>query len=136
MGVLESAMVTANSSSANRHERDAEVTSDEASHTYYLRPGTPLCVSFPKSVSGVWSMFFAEFDPDNILTLYYDRWCENPNSKYHEIIGSMRSSGASDIMIRDHIKETWRSAGNAASIEVIILYHIVLYSIQTFALIM
>ena len=44
----------------------------------------------------------------------------------------MRASGASDITIRDHIKEKWRSAGNVASAEVIILHYIVLYSTQSY----
>eukprot|EP00928_Gymnodinium_smaydae_P018535 TRINITY_DN17056_c0_g1_i1.p1 TRINITY_DN17056_c0_g1~~TRINITY_DN17056_c0_g1_i1.p1 ORF type:complete len:388 (-),score=61.34 TRINITY_DN17056_c0_g1_i1:305-1468(-) len=115
--VLASPVATPFSAMLNRHVRDGDISFDEESHTYYLHPGTPSCRRFPTSVSGVWSMFFEEFDPDQTLDLYFDRWCVNPNSKYHDTIITMRGAGHSDMAIREHIKDTWKAAGEAASTE-------------------
>ena len=122
MAILESAVVTSSSTLANKHVRDDDVTFEESTHTYFLHPGTPLCQRFPKSVSAVWGMFFEEFDPDKVLSLYYDSWCRNPQSKYFETITHMRSSGDSDVTIRSHIKDGWRSAGATASSQARVIY--------------
>ena len=112
---LASASVTHNSAVVNKHARDTGVSFEESSHTYYLHSFTSNRKKFPMSVSTVWERYFPKFNPDEILRLYYDRWCYDATNKYHKTITEGRSSGMSHSDIRDHIKEIWRVDGETAS---------------------
>ena len=119
---LSSTVVTRNPEELYAHRLDAFVEFSPECHKYYLLSGdlsdTQLSSrrEFPISVSGVWGAYFEAFDADAIIARYYDRWAENPSSKYYPMIAELRGRGFADSKIKLRIKIQWSDAGELASL--------------------
>ncbi len=86
-----------NLSKINEHERDMRIRFEEEPHIYYIDDE-----SYDISVTKFVHDFFEKFEPDKIITKFYDMWQSNENSKYFGLS-------------IDEIKETWEKAGLHAS---------------------
>ena len=85
---------------------DERVAFNEPTHTYFLDGR-----AVPISVTSVVGRLFSEFDPDETLVLYYERWKSSGSSKYEDVI----SSSATDDEAKAAIKLQWEAAGRQAS---------------------
>ena len=78
----------------------------EPTHNYFLDGR-----AVPISVTSVVGRLFSEFDPEETLSLYYQRWKSSGSSKYEDVI----SSAANDDEAKAAIKLQWETAGTQAS---------------------
>ena len=115
--LLDSAVVTVNSAMVNCHIRDSAIKIVEAEHRYILHAGSVMEMVFPISVSGLWGMYFAKFDPVSVTTEYYGRWAVNPLSRYYDVIAGYRREGLADSQIAKRIRDAWADKGVVASAE-------------------
>jgi len=95
----------------NPHLLDERISFIEDSHTYILDGDQ----KFPMSVSGVWSLFFDQFEPSKTIDRYYDGWAINKHSKYHSFISEQMAFGKADEEIKLEISASWARAGEEAS---------------------
>ena len=59
--------------------------------------------------------FFYKFDATEQIEYFFDRWAENPNSKYFQHICASRRRALSDEQIKQEIIDTWTKKGEIAS---------------------
>jgi hypothetical protein len=109
------AIGVAKSHEVNRHPRDKHIFLDEMRHVYVYTSSSGTRTEFPISVSGVWEKYFQKFDPVVVTTSYFERWAENPSSKYYEDIATGRACGRTDSEIQIDIMDAWTARGAAAS---------------------
>lgn len=86
-----------NLSKINKHERDSRIRFDEKPHIYYVDE-----VAYDISVTKFVHDFFEKFNPDTVISKFYEYWQSNENSEYF---------GLSP----EEIKEMWKQNGMEAS---------------------
>lgn len=64
----------------NSHERDSRISFDEEPHIYYV-DGIPYDIS----VTGFIKEFTHEFNEDEVINKYYNKWQSNKNHKYYNL---------------------------------------------------
>ena len=112
---LTSVVICPDSERRNHHPRDLRISFEEKCHLYKLDAETCEEQVFPISVSGLWGMYFEQFNAGQIIQDYYDMWCSDPQSKYYEMIEAGRASGQCDVLIQQSIRLTWEWNGLLAS---------------------
>ena len=95
----------------NQHQRDRLIKFFEDTHSYVFDD----ILKFPISASGVWAKFFSDFNPEEIVEKYFDRWAWNESSEYYNRIWEGRNRGFCDDYIKLDIINGWRAAGDEAS---------------------
>jgi len=88
------------------HKRDKYVkeSPNYAQDHIYLIRGVPHTEKGYKSTTTWLKQFFEEFDSDGVIDQYYDRWQNNPNSKYYG-------------MSKEEIKQAWEDNRDDAAIK-------------------
>ena len=114
--ILQSCVVCKNSSSENVHRLDAFIEFVSEGHLYLYKPHTRDEEKFPISVSGLYSLYFAEFDAGQVISRYFEKWKDDPRSKYYDAIERGRRAGLCDPQIADSIRIGWQWKGVLASI--------------------
>ena len=104
-----------NSELENKHPRDTHIRFEAEGHAYFLKIDCQHEIRFPMSVSNVWARYFEKFDAETVIQKYYDRWCDDPSSRYYGNIKEMRRYGVADHIIQALIKKEWADAGVIAS---------------------
>ena len=113
--ILDSCVVVRNSKEIHQHSRDDNIEFKEEGHVYILYPNTPFQETFPISVSGLYSQYFEEFNPREVIALYFQRWKDTPSSKYYRCICEGRRVGLCDVQIAESIRLGWAWKGLLAS---------------------
>ena len=104
-----------NSELENKHPRDTHIRFEAEGHAYFLKIDCQHEIRFPMSVSNVWARYFKKFDAETVIQKCYDRWCDDPSSRYYGNIKEMRRNGVADHIIQALIKKEWADAGVIAS---------------------
>ena len=99
----------------NKHPRDTNIRFEAEGHAYFLKIDCQHEIRFPTSVSNVWARYFKKFDAETVIQKCYNRWCEDPSSKYYENIKEMRRYNVADHKIQARIKKEWADTGVIAS---------------------
>ena len=96
---------------ANPLPGDGETLLDEATHIY-----THQGVRVPISGTGVLKKYFPQFDGDSVVEKNFDKWREDPESKYFQMINYLRLvQHMTDEQIKHEITKLWKSKGREAA---------------------
>ena len=93
----------------NLFPNDANLLFDEANHRYTIFGTVP-----EHSCTSLISTSFADFQPDSIINMYFERWSRDPASKYYTVIQSVLEAGGSAADAAARISDEWAEAGAAA----------------------
>ena len=97
LDILQSCVVFKNSSSDNAHDFDAFIEFVSEGHVYLFNPHTAYEEKFPISVSGLYSLYFYEFDAPLVISRFFQKWKDDPRSKYHDAIERGCRAGLCDV---------------------------------------